>query len=297
MKTIVEKKPFEKDYSDDQKKLLFLLKEKNVFLMTAPSFVIDFDYASFVPLMKGLGFSKVFEITLGAKIVTEKYQQFIRKNKNSQKFISATCPLCTTLIKSKYPEKKYFLMPFDSPMTAMAKIIKKNYPRSKIVFLSPCSAKKIEAKESKLINLVINFDELKELVDDEKVFTKKAFPKNISHKFDKLYNDYTKVYPLSGGLGKTIMRKGILSEEEIAKADGLQEITKIFSDPKNEKIFFDILFCKGGCVGGHNIKSKAPLFVKKALVKNYIKKAKREKIGSRKGLNKYVEGISFEKKP
>ena len=63
------------EYNSDQKRVLSLLadsKKKNgtkICLMAAPSFVVDFDYFSFVPLMKSLGFDKVTELTFGAKVV------------------------------------------------------------------------------------------------------------------------------------------------------------------------------------------------------------------------------------
>ncbi len=286
-------------YSTDQEKVLALLKESKskkgskVLLMTAPSFVVDFGYDSFVQKMKGLGFDKVTELTFGAKIVNQCYHNYIKDKKTKQeKFIATVCPASVELIKNKYPYLKRFLLPFDSPMVAMGKVMKKNYPHHKIIFASPCFAKKIEAKNAKykgkeLIDAVITFAELKQIVAKEK-------PKIIetSHKFDSFYNDFTKIYPLSGGLGETLNKKGILTKSEMISCDGLNKISKVFNKNLN-KTFFDVLFCNGGCIGGNGIASKLPLLIKKRKVLSYRNKAKRETMDKNQGINKYFKGIDF----
>jgi len=286
-------------YSEDQKNVLQLLKESKgkkgtkVILMSAPSFVVDFNYDSFVQQMKGLGFSEVTELTFGAKIVNQCYHKYIKENKTKQeKFIATVCPASVELIKNKYPYLKRFLLPFDSPMVAMSKVLKKNYPKSKIVFASPCSAKKIEAKNAKykgknLIDAVITFSELKQIVAKEK-------PKKVgsSHKFDSFYNDYTKIYPLSGGLGATLNKNGILTDKEIISCDGFKNISRVFDKHLN-KTFFDVLFCNGGCIGGNGVSSKLPTILKKQKVLSYRNKSKKEKMDKKPGLNKYFKGIDF----
>ena len=137
-------KEFYDGYGEDQQKVLSLLKgNQKTILMVAPSFVVDFDYKTFVPLMKGLGFDLVSELTFGAKIVNENYHKYILKNeKKQEKFIASVCPTIVTLVKTQTPEMKKYLLPFDSPMVAMAKVLHKQNPKHKIVFLAPCNAKK-----------------------------------------------------------------------------------------------------------------------------------------------------------
>ncbi|MCX6800906.1 MAG: hypothetical protein NTZ73_01845 [Candidatus Diapherotrites archaeon] len=280
-------------YSTDQKKVLSLLNEKQkVCLMAAPSFVVDFDYLSFVPLMKGLGFDRITELTFGAKIVNEHYHKYIKENKGKkgyEKFISSVCPTSVEMVKNRHPELKKFLLPFDSPVISMAKILHKEYPKHKIVFLAPCSAKKIEAKNGRLISAALTFREMKGIIEKEK--PKKS---GRSHLFDRFYNDYTKIYPLSGGLGKTLHSKDILKEGETVSRDGCADLLKLF-ETHSDKIFYDILFCKGGCIGGNGVASKLPLFLRKKKVLDYKKFADREKIPEKMvGLNRYTKGLSFE---
>jgi iron only hydrogenase large subunit-like protein len=293
-------------YNDDQKEVLSLLrqskisKEKKVCLMAAPSFVVDFDFHTFVPLMKSLGFDQVTELTFGARITNKEYEKYVKKNKKKQKkFISSVCPASVNYIKNALPEMKNYLLPFDSPMGAVSKVCKKNFPKHKIVFLSPCGAKKIEAsmlvdkKGKKLIDAVLTFSEMKQIVAKEKPKIIK-FNEPKSAGFDCFYNDYTKIYPLAGGLCGTLHHKDILSEKEIAVCDGFSKFKEFFK--KNEdKIFFDILFCKGGCIGGPGVASQLPIFIKKHKVISYSNFAKKENMNGKRGLEKYIKGIDFSK--
>jgi len=300
-------------YTEDQQKAVNLLREakkKNsktkLCLMVAPSFVVDFSYFDFVPLMKGLGFDKVTELTFGAKIVNQHYHKYIKEHfsdyamngkridKNSQnKFISSVCPATVELVKNRHPELVKYLMPFVSPMSAMAKIVKKNFPKHKIVFLAPCSAKKFEAakllngKKKRIVDVAITFAELKQIIAKEK-----PKPKSGSRKFDSFYNDYTKVYPLSGGLSSTLHCNGILHKNDVVVKDGCIELEKLFSKTP-EKVFYDVLFCKGGCIGGPGIASRAPIFMKKQRVIKYRNFAKKEKMDGRQGIDKYTKGLDF----
>lgn len=301
-------------YNEDQLKLLKLLKEskkkngKKLVLMSAPSFVVDFDYKKFVKQMKGLGFDKVTELTFGAKITNQNYYNYIKKhysiykkgNKKvdkdfSIKFISSVCPASVELIKSKFPVMRKYLLPFDSPMGAMSKVVKKNFPNHKIVFLSPCSAKKLEAaklvdkKGNNLIDATVTFSEMKQIVAKEKPNSSKG-----SHKFDSFYNDYTKVYPLAGGLCGTLHYEDIMKKSDVVSCDGFNKFDSFFKK-HHDKVFFDVLFCKGGCIGGNGIASKRPIFFKKQRVKSYVRVASREKMDGPKGLTKYTKGIDFSK--
>ena len=278
----------DRGYTKDQLRVLSLLaSHEEVCLMVAPSFVVDFDYKKFVPLMKGLGFDSVTEVTFGAKIVNEQYHKYISEKKSKQKkFIASVCPSCVNLVKSKYPELKKYLMPFDSPMVAMGKIIQKNWRNQKIVFLAPCSAKKIEALSfPNLISATLTFKEMKEII-----FKEKTKPRKVSHLFDRFYNDYTKIYPLSGGLAATLHVKDILKKEETISCDGLRNIDSALA---KDKVFYDILFCDGGCIGGNGVDTKTPSFMKKYSVLSYRKFAKKESSNGRIGLRKYTKGISF----
>jgi len=283
------------EISADVKKVIELLKgKKKLIAMLAPSFVIDFEYSDIVILLKKMGFDKVSELTFGAHIINKYYHEIIKKNPDKM-FISTACPVVAMMIKSQYPQYAGNLMPVVSPMAATARILDKNYPNHDIVFISPCQAKKEEAKiYGELIDAVITFKELKQLIEYAKE-NKMIKPKKIkSHLFDRFYADYTKIYPLSGGLSKTMHKKDLLKESEVIVLEGPIEMQKLLSSkiPKHIR-FLDILFCKGGCIGGPGVDSQEPIEARRAKVMDYLELAKHEKMGKRRGMIKDTEGVEF----
>jgi iron only hydrogenase large subunit-like protein len=80
----------------------------------------------------------------------------------------------------------------------------------------------------------------------------------------------------------------------MVSSDGINKISPLF-EKYSDKKFYDILFCDGGCIGGNGIASSTPVFMRKYSVLSYRKFADKEKIGSRKGIDKYSVGINFSK--
>jgi len=253
--------------------------------MLAPSFVVDFSYPKILSQLKGLGFDKIVELTFGAKMINRDYHKKLENSKGL--IISSVCPGVVETIKLKFPQYKKNLISVDSPLIATAKICKKTYPSHKTVFISPCNFKKTEAEKSKYVDYVIDYKELNEIL-------KKFKGSKTSSLFDRFYNDYTKIYPLSGGLSKTIHLKRILKPEETKAIDGMQNVEIFLNKPDKKIKFLDVTFCKGGCIGGPCINSKLDLNSKRKKVFDYMKIAEKEEIPEeRKGLIKEAKGISF----
>jgi len=261
--------------------------------MLAPSFVVDFSYPKIISQLKDLGFSKVVELTFGAKVVNKEYHKVLEKS--NKLMIATVCPGVVETIKSKYPNYRKNLIPVDSPMIATAKICKKIYPHYKNVFISPCNFKKLEAQNSDAVDYAIDYKELYTLLEKNKLLNKK-YSKNKIGILDKFYNDYTKIYPLAGGLSKTAHLKNILNPNESLVLDGMNEVSKFLENPSKKIKFLDVTFCKGGCIGGPCIVSTLPLNQRREKVLDYLKVAEKEKIpeGKKGILNKAI-GINFRK--
>ncbi|MBR9702260.1 hypothetical protein GOV13_05060 [Candidatus Pacearchaeota archaeon] len=264
-----------------------LKKGVKMVAMVAPSFVAEFEYPSMIHQLKDLGFDKVVELTFGAKMINREYHKILKNSKGL--IISSACAGVVETIKNKYPQYKKNLVKVDSPMTATGKICKKLWPKHKTVFISPCEFKKIEAGKSKHVDYVIDYEQLRELFKKNKI--KKKRGKVL---FDKFYNDYTKIYPLSGGLGKTAQIRKILKKDEILTIEGIKEIMKFLDKPDPKIRFLDILFCVGGCIGGPHTSKKLTIPQKRKKVLNYLELAKTEDIPkTRKGVIENAKGIKF----
>ncbi|VVB82381.1 Uncharacterised protein [uncultured archaeon] len=268
----------------------FPLKEKYVALL-APSFVVDFSYPQIIFQLRDLGFDKIVELTFGAKMINREYHKLLEKSK--EPLISSVCPGIVETMKSKFPNNKKNLMPVDSPMVATSKICKKFFPKHKTIFIAPCDFKKIEAQQSEFVDYAIDYKELSELLNQFHL-SRKRYSKEKQPPFDKFYNDYTKIYPIAGGLYQTAHLKEILHPGEAVIIDGIDKVIASLNNPDKKIKFLDVTFCKGGCIGGPKVNSKLPILLRKKKVMDYLKAAERESIPQeKKGLVKEAAGISF----
>lgn len=271
-----------------------ILQDKNqkTIALVAPSFVTDFSYPTIIWQLKKLGFNKVTELTFGAKMVNKEYHKLLEKSKGL--IISSPCPGVVTTITNNFPKLKKNLAKIDSPVVAMAKICKKHFPKHKVIFLSPCDFKKVESEKCRYIDGTIDYEQLKELFKKHKIINPILKKHNAKIQFDKFYNDYTKIYPLSGGLAKTAHLKNILKKDEIKIIDGINNVIKFLETPDPKIKFLDCLFCEGGCIGGPHTNKKLTIKQKHNKVLKYLKKSKKEDIPEdRKGLLKIAKGINF----
>ncbi len=273
-----------------------IINKQKCICLLAPSFVVDFKYPKIITELRRIGFNKVVELTYSAKLINKKTHEIIEKNKKRQ-YICANCPSVVKYIETKYPEIKDKILDIASPMVLMGRFMKKEYPEYKTIFVGPCFSKKQEAKETKDVDYALTFKELYDVFKYSKengYYKKKETEKKT---FDKFYNDYTKIYPLSGAVAETMNQRGLLKPNEIIIADGFQEIDKAIKKFKENKkiIFADLLFCKGGCVGGPGIMSYETIEEREDRVIHYRDKAKKEKLGSNFGKFKYAEKLNLKR--
>jgi len=277
-----------------------LIKNNKTVALLAPSFPIDFKYPNIIGMLEKLGFNEVTELTFGARMVNWAYANYIKEHLNQKIFISSPCPTVVAMIQNQYPEFIKYLMPIVSPMVAMAKIYKQKNPNSKVIFISPCWAKEnVEApKWPQFIDAVITLKELKEIFEKENI-KEEDFNKN--YKFDSLIREYTKIYPVSGGLASTSHIKNLFNEGEILITDGVKNITKALDEFKSgvsKYRFFDFLNCDGGCIGGPAINNQFyPIEKRKEIVFEYTKNSSEDKMGEKRiGTVEKAEDINFSAK-
>ena len=268
--------------------------------MLAPSFVAEFDYPEIIYRLRMLGFDEVVELTFGAKMVNLAYYEILKESiKKGEKktWISSPCPTLVNMVRTKFPDLIPNLVPVLSPMGAMALICKKYYPGYKLVFVGPCVTKKMEAEELGSIDEVLTFKELQALFVEKNIPEKVADSKYCAT-FEKFYNDYTKIYPISGGLSSTLHYKNILKEKDILVMEGVENILKVLSQFENGMYknykFLDILTCEGGCIGGPGMIGERSVKERTKRIMDYREYARQyEQDLGRTGRKLLVEDINF----
>ncbi len=276
------------------------LQEENIVGLLAPSFPVDFSYPEIIVNLKRIGIDRVVELTYAAKLINIEYQRLL-KEYPEKRYICANCPSIVKYIQTKHPELTAYLINVASPMVVMHRFIKQKYgPEWKTLFIGPCFAKKLEAKEYG-VDYAITFKELTDIF--AYCDTHNLCHKNITYTvtelgipdFDHFYNDYTKIYPLAWGVADSLHYKGSLQKEEVYVVDGPSNIEAGIQTFLNtpQIRFLDILMCTWWCVWGPGVVSQAPIATRAQKVLDYKQACKKDKIGSKLGKFSYAKWLDI----
>jgi len=258
--------------SQESKELVNLIEKKEKLVaMVAPSFPVVFSYPEFVGMLKRLGFKYVVEVARGAE-ETNKQLLALMKLHPDRKYITNPCPTIVRLIRNKYHYLVRYLSPIDSPMIAIAKIVEKEYPKCKKVFIGPCIAKKLEAKEDcpELDILVLTYKELQDIFKCKDIYSEQ---KDKSAHFD-IIGQETRLYPVSGGLSQSsgIIKKFTDSEYDVISGPELAKKALDEFIANYDLKILDILNCDGGCIAGPGMISVDGLSRRRQKVIDFWKK-------------------------
>jgi [FeFe] hydrogenase (group B1/B3) len=228
-----------------------------VYALIAPAIAGQFAYAKLGQVLSGLkklGVYDTVEVALGADIVAyDETKELLEKGI----LTSSCCPAFVRFIETKYPELKPKISHNLSPMGAIATYIKSKEPSSKLIFIGPCTAKKMEFQKDSVkeyVDCVITFEELQAVFDGLEIDIS-ALP-DLGDLKDGSY--YGRVFAKSGGLAEAVQA----ALKEIGHNDfklspvacnGLQECnTALLKLSKNvlNGNFIEGMACQLGCMGG-----------------------------------------------
>ncbi|MCE1189628.1 MAG: 4Fe-4S dicluster domain-containing protein [Ignavibacteria bacterium] len=252
----------------------FLNKGEMVAISIAPSFAAIFtswEIERLPSALRKLGFGYVSETAIGAYYSAQKTMALAARAGDSPKLCSA-CPAFVNLIERYYPALTEYLIHAVSPMIVHSKMIREKFGAdAKIVFAGPCIAKKGEAERPEfagLIDAVITFDELKELLSDSDIDLGKLEASDFNDK----PAGYSALYPLSGGLLKTGGKPDANLDPQYLSVTGYEQIAEIIKDIQENRsnLFVEPLYCTMGCINGAGISSEKNLFERRNSLLSYI---------------------------
>ena len=258
-------------------------KEFKVYAVAAPSISSQFTYAKLgqvVSGIKALGFHTVVEAALGADMVA-----FAEAKELAEKefLTSSCCPAFVYYLKNQFPDLARHISHNLSPMATIAKYIKGTTPDAKVVFIGPCTAKKMEFQRDEVkpyIDSVITFEELQALFDS-KGLDITALPEDVLDNASY----YGRIFARSGGLSDAVAQG--LKEQGIGNfdlkpvpCDGIEACRIALLKASKRALdgnFIEGMACVGGCIGGagcltHGEKNKAEVdkYGKEALEKTIL---------------------------
>lgn len=240
-----------------------------VYAVIAPSISSQFTYAKLGQVITGIkemGFHTVIEAALGADMVA--YAE--SKELYEKGFLtSSCCPAFVEYVKKNYPTLKDNISHNLSPMATIAKYIKeKTDETAKIVFIGPCTSKKMEVMKDEVkpfVDSCITFEELQALFDSREIditTLEESYLDNASY--------FGRIFARCGGLADAV-KEGLKEhgyedfDLKAVSCDGIEECrTALVKKSRNllDANFIEGMACLGGCIGGagcltHGAKNKA----------------------------------------
>jgi Iron only hydrogenase large subunit, C-terminal domain len=248
-----------------------------IIVSIAPSFVTEFPNLKddqFISALKELGFAEVSETALGAQEVSKHVASYVDSGENGV-YISSACPSVVEMICKHYPEYKQNITPFLSPLLTHAKYLKEKSPDSKVVFIGPCIAKKVESDEfPELLDASLTFTDLKNWFDEENL-DPYLFPEDkVNNKFIPGKAGRGILYPIDGGMIMGIKENVSATDAVYMTFSGIGNIKNVLSDlnkyGKTNKLFLELLACEGGCVNGPGTEKEYSTAIKRLEVINKL---------------------------
>lgn len=226
-----------------------LLKSNDrVAATVAPSFISSLGQDDFSILriaLAKLGFAVAEETAVGAQAVTEEYKRVLATGE-MRNFITSACPAACRLIQMYYPKALPYLAPVDSPMVAHAKMLRRNDPNMKIVFIGPCIAKKREADEH-AIDAVITFEELLQLFDENGIDLSTINKLAVGDESE--IANRAKAYPATQGIIHSF--DALPEGYRYMTVDGVDRIANVLENIESmDHVFIEMNTCPGGCING-----------------------------------------------
>ena len=246
---------------DIDKARALIRAKKDVYVSLAPSWRASFENSAekMIALLKQLGFKDVSETALGAQEVSIKTAKMLNEAEKGL-FISSACPVIVDYIRHYMSEFTGYITPIGSPLMTHAKMLKETFGNDiAIVFIGPCIGKKNEVTYSGLFDVALTFEELRMWFNEEIIDISKV-AKDDKFKFVPESAYEGTLYPIDGGMNKTIKKSGVNDNVQLLEICGLQSLRRALKNlnPENldKTIFIEALACDGGCVGGPCISSE-----------------------------------------
>ena len=239
-----------------------ILKGDKVIAIVAPAFIGQFSGmvspGKLVTAMKMLGFDSVVEVAIGADMCTiEEAKDFLEKVPGEQDYMATSCcPAWHSMIGKLFPSESKKISMTLTPMVFTARLMKKEHPGCKVVFVGPCAAKKLEAIRADIrsdVDFVLTFEELMGMFEAKKIdFAALEESEGL--------NEGTgagRGFAVAGGVAQAVTNLVNETHPDLevktARAEGLRDCRKLMMMAKAGKYkgyLLEGMACPGGCVAG-----------------------------------------------
>ena len=269
-----------KAYLSGLERTTWLLEEDApVAALLAPSFPAGFSAPAgqVVGAFKAAGFEYVVEVAQGADMVSRAYAEHLEANPTGV-HIATACPAVAEYVRKYHPELVDRLVPIVSPMIATALAVRELYGDNvRCVFVGPCVAKKAEARDPHLPDVI---DEVLTLQEAHRLLAARGVESATAAEaeWDAPDAGRARVFPLPGGLLESAgLDRGILDPDVLVVSghDETVEVLDSLADADTgQTLLVEALMCRG-CYCGPGITSSEPGLLRKRRVGEYVAESRR----------------------
>ena len=262
-----------------------ILQGDKVIAIVAPAFVGQFGKHStpgkFVTAMKQLGFARVVEVAVGADMCTiEEAKDFLEKVPEKQNYMATSCcPAWHAMIEKLFPGEMDKISMTLPPMVFTARLMKKEYPGCKVVFVGPCAAKKLEAIRADIrsdVDFVLTFEELQGMFEAKQIDFETIPESDVLNEGTAAGRGFAVSGGVAGAVENIIHQTHPDVEVKTARAEGLRDCRKLMLMAKAGKYngyLLEGMGCPGGCVAGAG--TLLPVELASTVVGRYQKEARK----------------------
>ncbi len=233
---------------------------EKVFAMLAPAtigqFGADINMASWRKALKEIGFTDAYDVALGADLTAmAEAKEWLEAMEKDEKKTTSCCPAFKRLIEKHYPQVADAISETVSPMCALSRHLKEQFPGAVTVFIGPCIAKKseVDSKEEGSADFALTYGEIRAMLRAKEVSLE---PAEMPEEED-VSSLYGKKFANAGGVTAAVVQSmkelGCKEEPEVCKCNGVEECKKALMLMKAGRLpqdFVEGMVCEGGCVNG-----------------------------------------------
>ncbi|MBO5235546.1 MAG: 4Fe-4S dicluster domain-containing protein [Spirochaetaceae bacterium] len=254
----------------DKSQLVDVLKHimngKKVVAMYAPAIAAQFRAApgQLEGALKNAGFSKVWEVAIGADITADKealeFEE--RMERGDIMMTTSCCPAYVRAVRKHVPELSPCISDTRSPMHYTAEIAKKADPDCITVFIGPCLAKRREGMDDEFVDYVLSIEEVGALFVAKEI----DVAKTTAEKGSIIPTASGRNFAISGGVAESVrirlknpekLRAAVINGLSKAGMKQLAQYGKIQSGqvPFAEDCpnLVEVMACEGGCISGPSV--------------------------------------------
>ncbi|MBO7600310.1 MAG: 4Fe-4S dicluster domain-containing protein [Lachnospiraceae bacterium] len=209
--------------------------------------------------MKALGFRDAVEVAIGADLCTlQEAEDFVNEVPDKLPWMGTSCcPAWSVFAKQTLPDRANCISMALTPMVLTGRLLKKQHPGCKVVFIGPCVAKKLEASRKSIrsdVDFVLTFEEVLGMFKAKNVDFDKLEETDCMHGA----SGDGRAFAVSGGVAEAVVN--VIKEKypeygdvKVQTANGLAECKKMLIMAKAGKYdgyLLEGMACPGGCVAG-----------------------------------------------